>query len=172
VVDIGVKSVDKYVISDKPSKEIDSILAKYGMTANDLNPTVFMQKNSKESKESSEMESDSISSFEALETSLGDDKKLPKHFYEIQFEKPGGLVMPIIVDYIYEDGTKERIEYPVQIWRKNDSIVKRVITSDKKLIGVELDPDAETADINLNNNSWPVKKNISDFDKFKEKIKG
>ena len=172
VVDIGVKSVDKYVISDKPSKEIDSILAKYGMTANDLNPTVFMQKNTKEFKESSEMESDSIFSFEALETSLGDDKKLPKHFYEIQFEKPGGLVMPIIVDYIYEDGTKERIEYPVQIWRKNDSIVKRVITSDKKLIGVELDPDAETADINLNNNSWPVKKNISDFDKFKEKIKG
>ena len=172
VVDIGVKSVDKYVISDKPSKEIDSILAKYGMTANDLNPTVFMQKNTKEFKESSEMESDSISSFEALDISLGDDKKLPKHFYEIQFEKPGGLVMPIIVDYIYEDGTKERIEYPVQIWRKNDSIVKRVITSDKKLIGVELDPDAETADINLNNNSWPVKKNISDFDKFKEKIKG
>ena len=172
VVDIGVKSVDKYVISDKPSKEIDSILAKYGMTANDLNPTVFMQKNTKEFKESSEMESDSISSLEALETSLGDGKKLPKHFYEIQFEKPGGLVMPIIVDYIYEDGTKERIEYPVQIWRKNDSIVKRVITSDKKLIGVELDPDAETADINLNNNSWPVKKNISDFDKFKEKIKG
>ena len=172
VVDIGVKSVDKYVISDKPSKEIDSVLAKYGMKANDLNPTVFMQKNTKEFKESSEMESDSISSFEALETSLGDDKKLPKHFYEIQFEKPGGLVMPIIVDYIYEDGTKERIEYPVQIWRKNDSIVKRVITSDKKLIGVELDPDAETADINLNNNSWPVKKNISDFDKFKEKIKG
>ena len=24
-------------------------------------------------------------------------------------KKPGGLVMPIIVDYIYEDGTKERI---------------------------------------------------------------
>ena len=172
VVDIGVKSVDKYVISDKPSKEIDSVLAKYGMTANDLNPTVFMQKNTKETKVISDMGSDSISSFEALENSLGDDKKLPKYFYEIQFEKPGGLVMPIIVDYIYENGTKERIKYPVQIWRKNDSIVKRVITSDKKLIGVELDPDAETADINLNNNSWPVKKNISDFDKFKEKIKG
>ena len=172
VVDIGVKSVDNYVISEKPSIEIDSILAKYGMTASDLNPTVFMKKNTIKSKESSEMESDSTPSFEALETSLGDEKKLPKYFYEIQFEKPGGLVMPIIVDYIYEDGTKERIEYPVQIWRKNDSIVKRVITSDKKLIGVELDPDAETADINLNNNSWPVKKNISDFDKFKEKIKG
>ena len=172
VVDIGVKSVDNYIVSEKPSKEIDSILSKYGMTANDLNPTVFMDKNPNDLLKSSEMESDLTSSFEGLDVALGDDKKLPKYFYEIQFEKPGGLVMPIIVDYTYDDGTKERIKYPVQIWRKNDSIVKRLITSDKKLIGVELDPDAETADINLNNNSWPEKNTISDFDKFKEKIKG
>ena len=172
VVDIGIKSVDNYVISNKPSKEIDSILSKYGMTVNDLNPTVFMQKNKNEPEKSSEVESDSKSGFEDLDAALSDDKKLPKYFYEIQFEKPGGLVMPIIVDYIYEDGSKERVKYPVQIWRKNDSMVKRLITSDKKLIGAELDPDAETADINLNNNSWPEKNNISDFDKFKEKIKG
>ena len=172
VVDIGIKSVDNYVVSEKPSKEIDSILSKYGMTANDLNPTVFMQINKNETSKSSEVVSDSTSGFEDLDAALGDDKKLPKYFYEIQFEKPGGLVMPIIVDYSYEDGTKERIKYPVQIWRKNDSVVKRLITSDKKLIGIELDPDAETADINLNNNSWPDKNNISDFEKFKEKIKG
>ena len=172
VVDIGIRSVDNYVISKKPSKEIDSILSKYGMTANDLNPTVFMKKNPTKFDKSLEIETDSTSTFEALENALRDDKKLPKYFYEIQFEKPGGLVMPIIVDYSYDDGTKERIKYPVQIWRKNDSIVKRLITSDKKLIGVELDPDAETADINLNNNSWPKINNISDFDKFKEKIKG
>ena len=172
VVDIGIKSVDNYVVSEKPSKEIDSILSKYGMTANELNPTVFMQKNKNETSKSSEVVSDSTSGFEDLDAFLGDDKKLPKYFYEIQFEKPGGLVMPIIVDYSYEDGTKERIKYPVQIWRKNDSVVKRLITSDKKLIGIELDPDAETADINLNNNSWPEKNNISDFEKFKEKIKG
>ena len=172
VVDIGIKSVDNYVVSEKPSKEIDSILSKYGMTANELNPTVFMQKNKNETSKSSEVVSDSTSGFEDLDAALGDDKKLPKYFYEIQFEKPGGLVMPIIVDYSYEDGTKERIKYPVQIWRKNDSVVKRLITSNKKLIGVELDPDAETADINLNNNSWPEKNNISDFEKFKEKIKG
>ena len=172
VVDIGIKSVDNYVISEKPSKEIDSILSNYGMTASDLNPSVFMQKNTKESEKVFEIESDSTSGSQVLDAALGDDKKLPKYFYEIQFEKPGGLVMPIIVDYIYEDGSKERIKYPVQIWRKNDSIVKRLITSNKKLIGVELDPDAETADINLNNNSWPEEKGISDFDKFKEKIKG
>ena len=137
VVDIGIKSVDNYVVSEKPTKEIDSILSKYGMTANDLNPTVFMQKNKNETSKSSEVVSDSTSGFEDLDAALGDDKKLPKYFYEIQFEKPGGLVMPIIVDYSYEDGTKERIKYPVQIWRKNDSVVKRLITSDKKLIGID-----------------------------------
>ena len=172
VVDIGIKSVDNYVVSEKPSKEIDSILSKYGMTVNDLNPTVFMEKNPTNLDKNPQIETDSTFTFEALDTALGDDKKLPKYFYEIQFEKPGGLVMPIIVDYSYEDGTKERVKYPVQIWRKNDSTVKRLITSDKKLIGVELDPDAETADINLNNNSWPEINSISDFDKFKEKIKG
>ena len=67
---------------------------------------------------------------------------------------------------------KKELSILFRYGEKNDSIVKRLITSDKKLIGVELDPDAETADINLNNNSWPEKNNISDFDKFKEKIKG
>ena len=46
--------------------------------------------------------------------------KAPKYFYEITFNKPGGLVMPLIVEYTYADGTSEKVTYPVQIWRKND----------------------------------------------------
>ena len=53
-----------------------------------------------------------------------DIKEIPKYFYEIEFEKPGGLVMPLIVEYTYEDGSVERIKYPVQLWRKNDNTVK------------------------------------------------
>ena len=49
---------------------------------------------------------------------------------------------------------------------------KKTYNQRPKINGVELDPEAETADINLNNNSWPEKNNTSDFDKFKEKIKG
>ena len=55
--------------------------------------------------------------------------------------------MPIIVDFEYEDGTKERITYPAQVWRKNDNEVKKLITSNKKIININLDPDLETADI-------------------------
>ena len=103
---------------------------------------------------------------------LNFDKKMPKYFYEIEFEKPGGLVMPLIVEYSYADGSIERIKYPVQLWRKNDKTVKKVIVSNKKLVGVTVDPDLETADVNLNNNNWPKQEIPSDFEKFKEKLKG
>jgi hypothetical protein len=100
------------------------------------------------------------------------DLKIPKYFYEITFDKPGGLVMPIIVEYEYEDGLKERIKYPVQVWRKNDNEVSKIVTSNKKIISISLDPDLETADIDTSNNSWPKKEDKSDFENFKQKIQG
>ena len=98
--------------------------------------------------------------------------KIPKYFYQVVFDKPGGLVMPIIVEYEYEDGSKERIKYPAQVWRKNDDQVNKVVLSDKKIISIILDPDLETADIDTSNNTWPKNQDKSDFEKFKEKIKG
>ena len=68
--------------------------------------------------------------------------------------------MPIIVEYSYADGTSERVTYPVQVWRKNDASVRKLVTSNKELVGVAVDPDAETADVNLNNNAWPKEKPI------------
>ena len=80
--------------------------------------------------------------------------------------------MPLIVEYTYLDGTKENVTYPPEIWRKNDDEVKQVISSNKELVGIIVDPKAETADIDTTNNSWPKKEEKSDFDNFKENIKG
>ena len=91
------------------------------------------------------------------------------YFYEISFNKPGGLVMPIIVEYTYEDGTSFREKYPAQIWRKNDSEYKRVLVSSKKIVGVQIDPDEKTADVNSTNNIWPRKINETNFDKFRKR---
>ena len=96
----------------------------------------------------------------------------PKFFYEITFEKPGGIPMPLIVEYTYADGTTENVTYPPEIWRKNDAEVKRVMATEKELVGIVVDPKLETADIDTTNNSWPRKEEKSDFDKFKENIKG
>lgn len=98
--------------------------------------------------------------------------KEPRYFYEVTFDKPGGIPMPLIVEYTYADGSKENITYPPEIWRRNDTEVKRVVSSQKELVGIVIDPRAETADIDVTNNAWPKKEEKSDFDAFKENIKG
>ncbi len=47
-----------------------------------------------------------------------DGKEVPTYIYSVEFEKPGGLVMPIIVELTYADGTTERQTFPAQIWMK------------------------------------------------------
>ena len=172
VVDIGVKEVKRYYVSPTPSKEVNNLLARYGMTADDLNPSVFMVAENSEEFDASLAEGKPTDHSEVLASTLEEGQELPAYFYEIEFEKPGGIVMPIIVEYSYADGTTERITYPVQVWRKNDASVKKLITSDKELIGVTVDPDAETADIDLTNNAWPKQEADSDFDAFKAKVQG
>ena len=142
----------------------------------DLRPLVHLEdfKNDTENlKEGNPLENSKLLS-NYLNENFSDEEiaslKIPKYFYEIVFDKPGGLVMPIIVEYEYEDGTKERIKYPVQVWRKNDNEVSKLVTSEKKIINITLDPDLETADIDTSNNSWPKKQDDSEFDKFKNKM--
>ena len=94
-----------------------------------------------------------------------------KYFYEIIFEKPGGLVMPILAEITYADGSKENKYYPAEIWRFNDKEVKKIIGTEKEITGIKIDPNQLTSDVNLENNSWPRKESQSKFDAFKkEKI--
>ncbi len=79
--------------------------------------------------------------------------------------------MPIIVEYKYADGTSERITYPAQIWRYNDKQVSKAIASTSELVGITVDPDKETADIDTANNSWTKEIKQSKFDQFKSEIK-
>ncbi len=90
--------------------------------------------------------------------------KSPKFFYEVEFDKPGGLIMPIIVELQFEDGTSETKVFPAQIWRKNNNTAKKVFATEKKVVKIQLDPKLETADIDVNNNSWPKVEAKSKFD--------
>ena len=49
--------------------------------------------------------------------------------------------------------------------------VKRVVSSEKEIVGIIVDPLLETADIDTSNNSWPKKETKSEFDQFKQGIK-
>jgi len=77
-----------------------------------------------------------------------------KHFYELSFGNKGGLVMPIIVEWTFKDGTKEIDRIPAQVWRYNENKVTKFFMKDKEVASIRLDPMRETADINEANNSW------------------
>jgi len=92
-----------------------------------------------------------------------------KNFYEITFSNKGGLVMPIILEWNYKDGTKEIERIPAQVWRKNETKVIKTFMKDKEVASVKLDPYNETADINTANNTYGDIKEPSKFKVFKQK---
>ena len=178
-VDISIKEFNQYYVSPNPSEELTNYLQNdIGIPRNRWRPLVFFDKF--ENDDDNKKENEAIENSKLLNNYLKENYteeeiqnlEIPKYFYEIVFEKPGGLVMPIIIDIKYEDGDVQRKTYPAQVWRKNDNEVRKLITSDKKISEIVLDPEKETADIDTRNNSWPRKKEGTDFDKFKSKIKG
>jgi Peptidase family M1 domain len=90
-----------------------------------------------------------------------------KNMYELTFSNKGGLVMPIIIEWTFKDGTKEVDRVPVQVWRKNENKVIKTFMKDKEVVAIKLDPMRETADINEKNNSWPAIETASKFQLFK-----
>ncbi len=92
-----------------------------------------------------------------------------KQFYELTFENIGGIPMPIILEFTFEDGTKEVIKIPVEIWRRDEIKVSRVFIFDKKVESILLDPYLEIADTEVSNNYWPERQLPSRFELFKEK---
>ena len=178
--DIGVKNVTKYVVSKEANQRAKDFAAARGAKVEDFGPLVFMVEEGSEEYEAIKKNGNIIDDAKTLKEYLIDNfsveerevLKEPKYFYEITFVKPGGLVMPLIVEYTYEDGTSETITYPAEIWRKNDASVKRAIASEKAISKIVVDPNQETADIDTSNNSWPQNKKLGKFDKFKNKVKG
>ena len=88
----------------------------------------------------------------------------PNYFYEVTFNKPGGLVMPIIVELTFEDGTTQNHTFPAQIWRMNDTEVSRTFATKKTVKKILIDPKLETADVDVTNNAWPKEVTKSKFD--------
>lgn len=179
-VDIGIENVKEYKVTDKITEEAREFYKnRYGITDPENNPRLkefvyLVEAESEEGKELAPAE-DSAENSQNLKSYLMDNftieeresmREMPKYFYEITFNKPGGLVMPVIVELTYEDGTNEMKKYPVQAWRKNDEKISKSIGSNKKIVKIQLDPNLETADIDVSNNAWPAEQTESEFENF------
>lgn len=95
-----------------------------------------------------------------------------KQFYELEFTNIGGIPMPLILKFTFEDGTSEEIRIPAEIWRRHEENVTKVFIFDKKVSSIRLDPYLETADTDLNNNSWPTQQSPTRFELFRQKHTG
>jgi hypothetical protein len=92
------------------------------------------------------------------------------YFYELTFSNKGGLVMPIIIEWTYKDGSKETDRIPAQVWRYNENKVTKFFMKDKEVAAIKLDPMRETADINESNNTWgQIPPQPTRFQLFKQK---
>ena len=89
--------------------------------------------------------------------------------YQIDFSNKGGLVMPLILEFTFEDGSKLNDKISAQIWRKNEKSVSKTYFFDKKLKSIQLDPMKETADIDTSNNFWGTFSEPTKFQVFKDR---
>ena len=80
-----------------------------------------------------------------------------KNFYVLDFSNKGGLVMPILLDLHYADGTKEHVRIPAEVWRRSPEHVSKLLIRDKTIEQVVVDPYWETADTDTSNNFWPAR---------------
>jgi hypothetical protein len=92
-----------------------------------------------------------------------------KSLYELTFSNKGGLVMPIIIEWTFKDGTKQIDRIGVNVWRKNEMKVTKTFLKDQQVVSIKLDPLRETADINEANNVWPLVQEPSKFKLFKSR---
>lgn len=95
-----------------------------------------------------------------------------RNYYELTFKNKGGLVMPIILQFQYEDGTTEDHYIPAEIWRKNSEQVSKVFTTQKAIQQIVLDPYLETADTDRSDNYFPAKQEMNRFELFKRGTRG
>lgn len=170
--DIGIKEVKKFFVSNEASKQVTEAMKNRRRRDSDPGKMVYMIDESAEDFKPELKKPFKIVDFQSLDEyvnkhfSAEEKAKLrePKYFYQVTFDKPGGLVMPIIVAITFEDGSTENHHFPAQIWRMNDKEVSRTFATDKIISKIEIDPKLETADIDVNNNTWPKTEVKSKFD--------
>lgn len=170
--DIGIKEVKRYFVSNEPSKEVQDFLTKRRRRNANPGPMVYMiAENSVDYKKEMDKPFDikeikTLDEYVQSHFTKEEQQKLnnPKYFYQVTFDKPGGLVMPILVELTFDDGTTENYHFPAQIWRMNDVEATRTFATNKPVKKITIDPKEETADIDTSNNMWPKEQLKSKFD--------
>jgi hypothetical protein len=170
--DIGIKKVTQYYVSNDAPKNVKVPPANRKNRIKTTGKMVYMLASDNTELKSENKKKLEIKEIKTLDEYVKSNFKpeeianlnTPNYFYEVTFNKPGGLVMPIIVQIEFQDKTTENYTFPAQIWRMNDNEATRTFATKKIISKIIIDPNKETADINLHNNIWPKTEEQSKFD--------
>jgi hypothetical protein len=177
--DIGIQDVKKFIVTSTPNENGRKLAERYSAYGIEEDDLLYFVAEGEEGYEEAMKNPQQLADLPTVKEYIMDnftpeeqkELKSPKYFYQITYNKPGGLVMPLIVEYTYADGTKKRETFPAQIWRLNDKQVSRAVASEKEIVAIQVDPDLETADVDTSNNSWPREIKQSEFEQFKNQVK-
>ena len=166
--DIGIKEVKQFTVTDELPKGVKVEQPSRRKRFNLTGPMVYAT----ELQSSDKTKSANVKEIKTLKEYLEKNftqKEIaalnnPNYFYQVTFDKPGGLVMPLIVDLVLADGTVEKHRFPAQIWQMNDDQVTRTFATEKQIVKIIVDANLETADIDVTNNTWPKEEVKSKFD--------
>ncbi len=107
------------------------------------------------------LDENDIKQINELQEKLSDEElallQSQQKYYEITFTSPGGMPMPLIVQFEFIDGSKDIRRIPAEIWMRNQKEVTKIFIYSTEVKNIVLDPYAETADVNTQNNYWPRK---------------
>jgi hypothetical protein len=102
---------------------------------------------------------------------LGDDGTralgAAPYLYEVDIENVGGLVMPVLLTFVHEEGTTRKVRIPAEIWRVNAQRATKAFASDRKVKEILLDVNEETADLDSANNAWPPRPGQTPLQRFR-----
>ena len=166
-VDIGIQDVKEYYVTEEKPEDMKDYTVRRGRFNQDAGPFIYMvaekHKKIKTTEDLKLLDEYLNEHFSAQERSA---LKQPQYFYEVIFNKPGEMLMPILVELTFEDGTAENYTFPVQIWRKNNQTASRVFATEKPVKKIMVDPKLQTSDVDTSNNVWPQDEVKSKFESF------
>ncbi len=184
-VDISLDKVEMYRMKLDPPKEEEKEVAS---TNNELEPKKKRKKKKKKKnveevlepisdildksfdpiKESSKYSKDPKKRYQQNLDAMSERKKglldEDSYYYQLDLTNKGGLPMPVLLRFIYEDDSTEEFRIPAEIWLKIDQVSK-VFMTEKKVKQILLDPKKETADVDKSNNYWPTSETPEIFKK-------
>ncbi len=90
---------------------------------------------------------------QAGDSLLGEARK-GQTYYRVKVENKGGLVLPLHVEITYDDGSKELVKLPADVWRANELTFTYGFWATKGVSQIVLDPKEAFADVDRENNVW------------------